>query len=383
VSGKPTTASQDTGSVTLGSASPTFIDGEGNTDFYAVHTFSVPGGANYLNGNIAWNAAPTPKAVFETLFDPTGKVAAYSVTGTARSGFGHVEVRKPMAGTWTAVISTVNNASVYSGVVKFMYFTQKFHRAGSVSPAAAKLAPGHSQTFRVTASAGPAGEESLSLHFGTGRATDGSIPIVLRSRVPIGARGGSFSGRLTGGGSQSNAGQTVTYKFQLPRGKRSLNVGIRLDSPNYDVAGFLVDPNGEPVDIQSTAKFDTHDNFVGFGNALQFFRDRPQRGLWTFTLLVFGPIDGSRLSVPFRGAISFRPPPVSSKGLPHSARTVLKRGHPVTASITVTNAGPSRKDFFADARLNRLAKLKLLGSEVNNVSLPLTVEPDWLVPTRR
>ena len=56
VSGNPTTVSDNTGSVTLSSSSPTYIDGEGNTDFYALHTFSVPAGTGYLNGDITWNA---------------------------------------------------------------------------------------------------------------------------------------------------------------------------------------------------------------------------------------------------------------------------------------------------------------------------------------
>ena len=76
--------------------SPTFIDGEGNTDFYALHKFTVPPGADYLNGDITWNAPTRPAAaVFETLFDPPGQVAAYSLLGTDQSGFGHVEVRQP------------------------------------------------------------------------------------------------------------------------------------------------------------------------------------------------------------------------------------------------------------------------------------------------
>ena len=52
VTGRPTTVSSDTGSVSLSSASPTYVDGEGNTDFYALHSFSVPAGADNLNGNI-------------------------------------------------------------------------------------------------------------------------------------------------------------------------------------------------------------------------------------------------------------------------------------------------------------------------------------------
>jgi hypothetical protein len=63
--------SSDTGSISLSGTPPTFIDGEGNSDFYALHTFNVPAGADYLNGNIVWNTAGTGgAAAFETLFDP-------------------------------------------------------------------------------------------------------------------------------------------------------------------------------------------------------------------------------------------------------------------------------------------------------------------------
>jgi len=124
VSGRPTALSNDTGSVALSASSPTYIDGEGRTDYYAPHTFSVPSGADNPNGNITWNAQrPSGGGVaFETLFDPQGNVAAYSLIGTNQSGFGHVEVHNPAAGTWTAVIFTVSNAP-YFGTVQFSYQT--------------------------------------------------------------------------------------------------------------------------------------------------------------------------------------------------------------------------------------------------------------------
>ena len=380
VSGLPTTVSDDTGSVTLSSSSPTYIDGEGNTDSYALHSFSVPAGTDYLNGNIAWSGG---SSAFETLFDPQGNVAAYSLIGANASGFGHVEVRKPMAGTWTAVIFTVNNASVYHGPVKFSFLTEKFHPAGSVSPASATLAPGQSGTFQVTVTAGSAGDEALSLHLGTGSSTDGSIPIILRSIVPLSSSGGSFTGTLTGGGNVSNAGQEFTYQFRVPSGKPSLNAAIQLADPNYDLEGFLVDPSGEPLDAQSTAQFGASENFLGFGPTMQFFHRTPAAGLWTLVLLVAGPIDGTHLSEPFTGALSFGAPSVTASGIPNSPSTVLPAGQPVTATIKVTNTGNIRKDFFADARRSGRVPQLLLGSDVNAVPLPLSLsaQPDWLVPT--
>jgi subtilisin family serine protease len=391
VSGNPSTVSADSGTINLSSSSPTYIDGEGNTDYYAEHTFTVPAGTSNLNGNITWNALEIGGAVYETLFDPAGNVAAYSLIGTNQSGFGHVEVHNPIAGTWTAVIFTVKPNSSYPplppkpyfGPVRFSYSTEKFRAAGAVSPSSLRLAPGRSGTFRVTVTAGKAGDESLSLHLGTGSSAHGSIPIDIRSLVPLSPGGGSFGGTLTGGGTTGNAGQEFTYQFNVKGNKPSLNVGIQLADSGYNLDGFLVDPNGEPLDAQSSTQFDASDNFLGFGPTMQFFRTTPQPGMWTLVLLVAGPGDGAHLTEPFTGSISFAAPSVTSRGIPNSPSIVLPAGQPVTATITLTNTGNYRKDFFADPRLDGKTRQELLGSDVNHVPLPLSLsaQPNWLVPT--
>ena len=398
--GNPTSSSSDTGSVTLDSAtSPSYIDGEGNTDFYATRTFTVPQGADYLNGDITWNALPTQTekagtAVFETLFDPAGQVAAYSLLGSDHGGLGHVEVRKPDAGTWTAVIFTVNNTAVYNGAVQFSYSTENFNGTGSVSPASLTLRPGQSGSFRVKVNGASAGDEGYRLHLDTGGSDDGSIPIVVRSLVPINHAGGTFSGNLTGGADTSVFGQTFSYQFWVPWGRPSLNLGVQLADPNYHLVGFLTDPNGQPLDIQSTAQFDASDNFLGYGPTMQFFRGHPQGGLWTATVVVWGPLTGEHLSEPFQGNISFAPPQISVSGLPNSGHGHgWGRGHgngnggdqsgqPVTATVQVTNTGNIRKDYFLDPRLNGRVQQLLVGSDTNNVALPLsfTAQPNWLVP---
>jgi hypothetical protein len=398
VSGRPTTVSADTGSVTLSSSSPTSIDGGGNTDSYASHTFTVPAGTNYLNGDITWNAQQIGGAAYEELFDPAGKLAAYSVLDNEQSGFGHVEVRQPLAGTWTAVIYTPSDEQ-YLGPVQYSYATENFHPAGSVSPAAKTLAPGQSGTFQVTVTAGQAGDEALSLHLGTGGSSDGAIPVVLRALVPITSAGGSFAGTLTGDGVPgttggagnpgtftAGGGQELTYQFYVPAGEPSLNVGIKLRDSDYAIEGDLIDPHGEPLDLQST----TNDAITP-GQTMQFFHRTPEPGLWTVSVVTTGAVDGTHLSEPFTGAISFTPPTVTSSGLPNSAGTVLPAGQPVTASIKVTNSGNATKDFLADPRLNGLAPLQLLGSTVPNGQpttatmsvpepLPGGITPHWVVP---
>ncbi len=382
ISGLPTTRSSDPGSVNLSSSSPTYIDGEGRTDFYALHQFNVPAGSDYLNGDITWNDQSIGGVAFETLFNPLGQVAAYSLIGSDQSGFGHVEVRKPTAGTWTAVIFTVSNAP-YFGPVQFNYATEQFHSTGSISPSSRTLAPGQTGTFHVNVTAGRAGDESFSLHLGTGGSDDGSIPITLRSLIPIGGGGGSFSGSLTGGGATGNAGQSFTYQFRLPPGKPALNLGFRLADPGYQLTGYLVDPNGQPLDEQSSAVVNAGGVFAGFGSTMQFFQASPSGGVWTVTLLVNGPVDGTHLSEPFNGSISFGAPNITSKGIPESRRIVLPAGRPVTATIRVRNTGNINKDYFADARLNGRVPQVLRGAGTNSVGLPLSLsaQPNWLVPT--
>ena len=379
--------SNDTGSVDLSTASPTFVDGEGNTDSFQEHTFTVPAGSDYLTGDITWTALSTGGAVFETLFNPQGQVAAYSLLGTNQSGFGHVEVRQPMAGTWTAVIFTVNNDPknpVYSGPVQFSYSTEQFQNAGSVFPSSRTLRPGQSANFRVSVPAGPAGDESFRLHLGTGSSTDGSIPIVVRSLVAMSRQGGAFAGNLTGGASSGLGGQTFTYQFQVPWGRPSLNLAVHLPGPNYGVQGWLVDPHGQPVDVEDTTQRITPSGAkpeqVIYGPDMQFFRQHPQSGLWTVVLTVVQPVNGGALSVPYTGAISFDPPQVSSSGIPNSRHVRLRAGQPVTATINVTNTGSTPKDYLADVRLDRRVPQLLAGANTNNNPLPVSAVPNWLVP---
>jgi hypothetical protein len=380
----PRAISDDTGTVALSSASPTLIDGEGNTDFYALHTFDVPPGVDYLNGDIVWNSQAKASAVFETLFDPFGRVAAYSLLGVTHSGRGHVEVRQPAAGTWTAAIFTVNNTFVYSGDVRFSFSTQKFKSAGSVSPAHRTLNPGQSATFTVTPDeANQAGDHVSTLRLTTDGSAPGSLPILIRSLVPINNQGGNFRGTLTGGASVGNSGQRLSYQFDVPAGKPSLNVAVQLNDPNYNVRGFLTDPDGEPLDVQSTAVFNAPGNFVGFGPTMQFFQQTPRAGRWTLSLLVATAIDGAHLSEPFSTNINFRRPMIQAHGLPNSPSARLTQGQTVTATIDIVNTGNVFKDYFADPRLRGKTLMALPGTFVNNVPLPLplTAQPNWLVPT--
>src|SRR6185437_1538914 len=76
------------------------------------------------------------------------------------------------------------------------------------------------------------------------------------------------------------------------------------------------------------------------------------------------------------------PAPVSSTGVPNGWHAKLHAGHPVTATINVTNNGNIPKDYLADVRLDHRVPQVLFGTDTNNVALPLSfdAQPNWLVP---
>jgi Subtilase family len=377
--------SGDTGALDLPLATaPTFVDGGGTTSAYELHQFSVPEGAQRLDGDIAWDGVNQRNArVRLTLFDPFGRLTGYSLP-QGPGGAGHVDVHDPAAGTWTAVIWSQKNATGYTGTVQFSFATRRFVPIGDVSPASRQLAPGASGTFTVRLrTPADAGDLSARLVIGTGGADDGSIPITVRSLVAVGTGGGTFQGMLTGGNGRPVFGaQTLSFQFDVPPARPSLDVALQLRDPQYNLTGILIDPAGEPVDEQSTGVVSA--GVTAFGTAMQFLARTPSAGRWTLVLALNAPLSGARVREPFAGRIGFGSIPVEAQGVPRSVSTVLTAGQPVTATIQVQNTGVKQKDFFVDARLADRAPVALLGTTPLTVQLPLLSgrpAPAVVVPT--
>jgi hypothetical protein len=308
-------------------------------------------------------------------------MAMYSLPQGAASGFAHVDVHDPAAGTWTAVIWNLRTATAYNGAVNFAFWTQRFEPFGTVSPANRTLQPGQTAGFdvRVTtpAQAGDV-DGSFVLDNGTDRVT---APIILRSLVPMSASGGVFSGAVQGGnGRSANNSQQVSFQFDVPRNRPALNVALSLQDPNYRVIGFLVDPSGEPLDIESDAILSPTGVLLSLGTQMQFFQHDPRAGRWTLVIRLSRSIDGARFVEPFSGRISFDRAQVEASGVPNSAATTLPAGQPVTATLKVVNTGSTNESFFVDARLNQVGSLALLGQGATGFALPLVTTPAFLVP---
>jgi hypothetical protein len=151
------------------------------------------------------------------------------------------------------------------------------------------------------------------------------------------------------------------------------------------VLAVLVEPSGQPLDIQSTRTGQTSSGARAFGRTIQFFEKTPGAGRWALTVWVNQGLDSinpDSFSQPFSGRIGFQSLPVVANGLPNSALTVLPQGSPATATIRLTNAGNSVKDFFVDSRLADKDFISVLSYGNTGVHLPLSLnaQPSFFVP---
>jgi subtilase family protein len=403
------TASPSTASPGNTASSGHFTSWDGLPANYAAVSFTVPAGAALLSAAIGYPARPSamtiPNApVRLVLLTPSHRFAAHSQPQGA-SGSGTVEVARPQAGSWTAVImSTAAAAGGTAGKVSFTARVANDAPFASVAPPSARIRTGHSVTFtvraRVPAGAGDASGE-IVLDAGDGPT---SIPVTVRGLIAMRQAAspptlwtGSFQGIVTGGDGRPGGGQMTSYQFTVPPGTRNIDADITLPRvPASEVTGYLIAPGGQTLGYGAsslTTGF-TSDSVPEQApqRVLSAFAANPAPGTWTLVVGFSGPaVAGSAggapttSPVPFTGTMRFNIARTLTASRPLSAATVLPRGKPFTFAVQVTNMAAAPEDVFLDARLPVAVSYPLAPqSAVAAVRLPLAPSgnpPEWIVPT--
>ena len=384
-----TTASVALAGRTLGPATvvltKTITRRDSSTD--QIFHFTVPHSASVLTADIAYPGGPVSNPVAISLVNPAGQLTAYSLPqGTGNHG--QVEVRHPRAGTWEADISSFGP---YSGPVYIQVTTADNQGFGTVTPSHVTLAPGASTNVRLSAALPAApGDESAAVTFTAPGWGASSIPVTLRSLVPIVDGTGHFATTLIGGNGRGYVpAQTFFYSFNVPAGEPALDVQTRLAGSNNDpFFTYLIAPDGNAVAQASNqavvGESDGAPVIVGEPGA-RLHTLNPPAGRWSVIITFTNPVNGNALQTPLTGTVSFAPFTVKVHALPDSASTVLAAGVQHVVAVTVHNNGDSTESFFLDGRLRRTTSLALTPiTPATDLQLPLSdlvYPPLWIVPT--
>ena len=374
-------------------ADPTFTYMTGAT-VHDVHTvpFTVGPGTDRLVTRIAWlgsDTVPGGNTLRITLVDPFGRIAAQSRPQGAGAGFGEDEIHNPTFGTWQLVVFD-STGSPYKGPVHYTITGARFQTIDAVSPGSRMIKPGASATFAVSVTTPRhPGDLAEAVTFGTSfdsgqQAPPASIPVILRSLVPVDREdGGSFSATLTGGNARMTfAGSELVYQFDVPAGVHAIDVDVSTAAPGYQLVGFLADPNISPVDVQGTS---AQDGSGLNGQTLHLTWANPVPGRWNLDLATLFGNQSLLTSTRVSGTIRFDRARVSATGVPDSPSTVLASGVTTTATIHVVNTGNSPAEYSIDPRLSEDSVLSLNSLTSTGGTLPLDVTgvgnvPQFVVP---
>ena len=150
-------------------------------------------------------------------------------------------------------------------------------------------------------------------------------------------------------GALAQPGQTLSYQFDVPAGLHEMQLALRITNPSTNLEGVLVDPYGQPIDVQTLAGHISDSGLPDvYTGAMEFFRRDPVAGRWLFVLFINNTIGGFTTAQTFQATISFNGVRLLTRGIPDSKRTVISPSKPVMAAIELLNTGLTTKDFFLD-----------------------------------
>jgi hypothetical protein len=346
----------------LTSSSPTYVDARGRTRAYVKVPFDVPAGSDRLDADIA-NPGTGKTTLDLLLLDPKGRVAGYSLP-QGSGNHGHSDVGSPMPGRWTAVIGDTQASNAYTGVVHFAASVASNRPFGTVMPSRVVLQPGKSAKVKVNVKLpSQPGDMSAAFTFG-----GSSVPMSLRSLVPVRGGVGTFTADMTGGnGRAGTPAQTFFYNVDVPAGRPALDVSTVLADvdPYYT---YLISPDGQTA-AQGSNQLPVGQGTVVSGNGTRLHTVNPAAGRWTVIITFTNPVVGDALHTKLNGRITFDAVAPKVTGLPVSG--TIKAGSTQVVAVTVRNDSPAVGSYFLDARL---------AQSVTTVVTPLSPTDHIVVP---
>jgi len=207
--------------------------------------------------------------------------------------------------------------------------------------------------------------------------------------VPTGNGTGRFTGTISGGNARSfSPAQTFSYAFDVPSGKRDLDVSVTLaKDPGDLLEGVLVDPNGETPSISTNA---APDGSGTQGLSMQNTVANPVPGRWRYVVVVENPVTGKEFFQNFAGTVGFNRVQVTTSTGSSASVALTAAGAQAAATrtftVTVRNPGPAPIAVQADPRTTTLQQVQLAPQFADaTIPLPLDVNdlseiPAYLVP---
>jgi hypothetical protein len=359
---------------------------EDGNNWVKVEHFTVAPGTSHLDANVA--TVGSPNAYIDvTLLDPLGRLAIDGLP-QGNTGTSNVGVRYPAAGKWTAYLTDVGAKGTKPHPVSFTVTAEDWQTFGTVTPSGFTLAPNATQTVSVTMDTpATAGDESAALELSTAMGQTTSIPVALRSLVPISDGTGDFSASVLGGNGRGGAPSSTEYfVFDVPAGQPELDVATSYaNGPDNTYSTYLVSPEGETLGHASN-QLVTGGSALAPTTKIEPGTDShvltPEAGRWTLVVAFANPASGVDTAAELTGTITFAPVKASETGLPASTETVVATGSKRTVHVTVTNTSAVPQTYFLDARTDREVTRKLVPLDGASVTLPLAgAIPQWIVPT--
>jgi hypothetical protein len=396
VSGSFCMQPKKTGTAKCPANTGTFPIWSGVTEVYQTEHFTVPTttGTSRLDFMSDYPFTNQTSLLHVALFEPNGAYAAYSFP-QGLADYADLQVANPPAGKWTAVFFTVQNGAISgatgtSGKIQWHASTWQYRSGSTVSPKTLTVGPGQTASAKVTInSPAAAGDTSESVLVSSGT-TKTTIPVTIRTVVPTTAKGGSFSGVLTGGNGRGTVAQANYYSLRVPKGAKNVHVDVKLaNDPNDAVTAYLIDPSGQNLGYSTNITLNSARNAAIATKAVDVYHADPAPGTWTLALQFDNAVSGSELTEPFKGTIGFGALPITGS-LPAGSK--LTKGKTYTYKIKVHNSGSAPEAYYADPRMSSTVKMTLPNQnsaiDASLMTLPLpapttsTPFPYYIVPTR-